>query len=229
MQKRMHSREFKLDVVRQIASGQKRAAQVCRDYGLAESLLSRWRKEYQERGEAAFLPQQPGKSLTQGDLEKKRAWDRNYYQRHKIKRQAANYERRARLNEYLQQIKAKARCVYCGENHPAALQFHHRDPSQKEFNVGEFVTRQLGGMEKLKKEIEKCDVVCANCHLKYHYNHNHRQSRIIVETIGDQFERAEQKLVPTFEEEIAHSVCNNYFPEGSDPVYLTDEFYGSLE
>src|SRR5205823_6122790 len=110
MQKRMHSREFKLDVVRQIASGQKRAAQVCRDYGLAESLLSRWRKEYQERGEAAFLPQQPGKSLTQGDLEKKRAWDRNYYQRHKIKRQAANYERRARLNEYLQQIKAKARC-----------------------------------------------------------------------------------------------------------------------
>ena len=40
MQKRIHSREFKLEVVRQIASGQKRPAQACREYGLAESVLS---------------------------------------------------------------------------------------------------------------------------------------------------------------------------------------------
>ena len=65
MQKRMHSREFKLDVVRQIASGQKRPAQACREYGLAESVLSRWRKEYQQRGESAFLPEQSGESNTQ--------------------------------------------------------------------------------------------------------------------------------------------------------------------
>jgi transposase len=58
MQKRVHSREFKLDIVRQISMGQKRPAQVCREYGLAESVLSRWRKEYQERGEVAFQPQQ---------------------------------------------------------------------------------------------------------------------------------------------------------------------------
>jgi transposase-like protein len=228
MQKRVHSREFKLDVVRQIARGQKHAFEVCREYGLHESLLSRWRREYRERGEAAFLPQQFG-GKTRESLERKRAWDRSYYQRHKIKRQVANYERRARLYEYLQQIKAKARCLYCGENHPAALQFHHRDPSQKEFNVGEFVTRQLGGIEKLKKEIEKCDVVCANCHLKYHHNHDHRQSRIIFEGILDQFERAEQELVSTLEEEIAQPISNNYFPDGIDPVYLTDEFYESLE
>lgn len=54
MKKRNHSREFKLEVVRQIATGQKRPAQACREYGLAESVLSRWRREYQERGEAAF-------------------------------------------------------------------------------------------------------------------------------------------------------------------------------
>jgi transposase len=64
MHKRMHSREFKRDVVRQIATGQKRPAQVCREYGLAESVLSRWRKEYQQRGESAFLPQQPEQSST---------------------------------------------------------------------------------------------------------------------------------------------------------------------
>jgi transposase len=65
MHKRMHSREFKLDVVRQIATGQKRPAQVCREYGLADSVLSRWRKEYQERGEAAFSPPQSTESTTQ--------------------------------------------------------------------------------------------------------------------------------------------------------------------
>jgi transposase len=65
MHKRMHTREFKLDVVRQIATGQKRPAQVCREYGLADSVLSRWRKEYQERGEAAFSPPRSTESTTQ--------------------------------------------------------------------------------------------------------------------------------------------------------------------
>lgn len=52
---RTHSRAFKLEVVRQIANGAKRPAQVCREHGLAESLLLRWRKEYEARGEGAFL------------------------------------------------------------------------------------------------------------------------------------------------------------------------------
>ncbi len=53
---RTHSREFKLMVVRQIATGEKRPAQVCREHNLTESLLLRWRREYTARGEAAFTP-----------------------------------------------------------------------------------------------------------------------------------------------------------------------------
>ena len=53
---RSHSREFKLAVVRQVVTGEKRPAQVCREHQLAESLLLRWRKEYDARGEAAFAP-----------------------------------------------------------------------------------------------------------------------------------------------------------------------------
>ena len=56
---RTHSREFKLEVVRQVTSGEKRPAQVCREHGLAESLLLRWRKEVEQRGEAAFTAGQP--------------------------------------------------------------------------------------------------------------------------------------------------------------------------
>ena len=65
MHKRAHSREFKLDIVRQVATGQKRPAQACREYDLAESVLSRWRKEYQEHGEAAFQPRQTEGVTTQ--------------------------------------------------------------------------------------------------------------------------------------------------------------------
>ncbi len=52
---RTHSREFKLKVVRHSASGAKMPAQVCREHGLAESLLLRWCKKYEVPGEAAFL------------------------------------------------------------------------------------------------------------------------------------------------------------------------------
>jgi putative transposase len=65
MQKRVHNREFKLDIVRQVTTGQKRPAQACREYDIAESVLSRWRKEYQERGESAFQPLQVGGVTTQ--------------------------------------------------------------------------------------------------------------------------------------------------------------------
>lgn len=56
---RTHSREFKLELMHQLASGAKRPAQVCREHGLANSVLSRWRQEYAARGEAAFAPSAP--------------------------------------------------------------------------------------------------------------------------------------------------------------------------
>ena len=55
---RTHSREFKLELMHQLASGAKRPAQVCREHGLANSVLARWRQEYAERGEAAFAPRE---------------------------------------------------------------------------------------------------------------------------------------------------------------------------
>lgn len=59
MRGRVHSREFKLQVVRAIASGEQRPAQVCREHRLATGMLDRWRAEYRERGEQAFTPRPP--------------------------------------------------------------------------------------------------------------------------------------------------------------------------
>lgn len=52
--RRNHTREFKLQCCRQVATGEKRPAQICREHDLSESVLLRWRKEYEARGEAAF-------------------------------------------------------------------------------------------------------------------------------------------------------------------------------
>jgi transposase len=54
MKRRVHSREFKVEVARQVVSGEKRPAQVCREHDLSNSVLDRWRKAYEQRGEAAF-------------------------------------------------------------------------------------------------------------------------------------------------------------------------------
>jgi len=69
---RVHSREFKLSVCRQIQSGEKRPAQVCREHSLDQSVLHRWRHEYRERGEPnAFLPKQPAEVSIAEALERR--------------------------------------------------------------------------------------------------------------------------------------------------------------
>ncbi|MGZ3715963.1 MAG: transposase [Ktedonobacterales bacterium] len=50
----IHSREFKLQVVREELTGAKRPSQLCREYGISASVLCKWRRAYAQRGEAAF-------------------------------------------------------------------------------------------------------------------------------------------------------------------------------
>jgi len=58
MKKRVFSREFKLEVVRQLVSGQKRLAQLCREHSLCDTLVRRWREQYERDGEHAWLGQE---------------------------------------------------------------------------------------------------------------------------------------------------------------------------
>ena len=59
-------------------------------------------------------------------------------------------------------------CVRCGySSNMAALVFHHRDPSTKVFGLTQ---RALSNMKeaRLAVEIEKCDLLCQNCHHELH-------------------------------------------------------------
>ena len=67
-----------------------------------------------------------------------------------------------------EEVLSKRSCTECGENHPATLDFHHRDPSTKVDEVSNMIG-ELINLEKVKLEIEKCDILCANCHRKRHW------------------------------------------------------------
>ncbi len=69
---------------------------------------------------------------------------------------------------WYQELKKTLKCQKCSENHPACLVFHHRDPSTKKYEVSVLVQR-ISKRETILTEIAKCDVLCANCHAKHHY------------------------------------------------------------
>jgi hypothetical protein len=87
--------------------------------------------------------------------------NKNYY---KDKQKKYRTELRLWMNSY----KDTLSCKECGEDHPACIEFHHRDPTKKEINVSE-VVNQLWSVGRILKEIEKCDILCSNCHRKLHY------------------------------------------------------------
>ena len=71
--------------------------------------------------------------------------------------------RRAWVNSY----KAAIGCTNCGYEDPAALDLHHVDGETKELTVSRLVSEGYG-TERVYREMQRCDVLCANCHRKHH-------------------------------------------------------------
>lgn len=58
------------------------------------------------------------------------------------------------------------KCIRCGYDKCLhALHFHHKDPETKEFA---FSTGLTSAWEKVKAELDKCELLCANCHAEHH-------------------------------------------------------------
>lgn len=62
-------------------------------------------------------------------------------------------------------LRERISCTFCGESDYVALDFHHLDPDQKEFNIA----RMRGySFRRMQAEVAKCVCLCANCHRKLH-------------------------------------------------------------
>ena len=75
-----------------------------------------------------------------------------------------NKEVLKRRKEWINDFK-KEGCLKCGEKRYHVLDFHHLNPSKKDFPI----SGASYSYKKLKQEIEKCAVLCSNCHRDFHY------------------------------------------------------------
>lgn len=95
-----------------------------------------------------------------------RAYGREHYRRNRsvylAKAQRRRQVERPRIRAWIDDYLRQHPCVDCGESRIAVLDFDHRDRSQKELTVAELAG--LMTWSRLRSEIEKCDVRCANCH-----------------------------------------------------------------
>jgi hypothetical protein len=97
-----------------------------------------------------------------------KSYTRNHYKENKSYYINKNRKWKEKVLSFLKEYKENICCEKCGENHPSTLDFHHLDTDEKEFEISRW-RQKASTIKKLKKEIEKCIVLCANCHRKLHW------------------------------------------------------------
>jgi len=92
-----------------------------------------------------------------------------------LKRRLPYFRRyRAKKRRILNEIKEKRGCRDCREKDPCCLQFHHRNPEKKYKTISRLYAGTWG-LDRLMAEIAKCDILCANCHLKFYRREDARR------------------------------------------------------
>jgi len=79
------------------------------------------------------------------------------------------------MHDRLLKVKVEAvqykggKCHDCGlVDHPFVYDFHHDDPSLKEFGIGAKMKKSCILTEEIKLELDKCVLLCVLCHRKRH-------------------------------------------------------------
>jgi hypothetical protein len=106
-------------------------------------------------------------ALPYKNKEDQNACQRRWYTRHREQHQVLVSANKEKRRAFFRELKSGMVCEHCGETHPSCLEFHHRDPASKLFEIAGAVAST--SMVKLRAEMQKCSILCANCHRKVHY------------------------------------------------------------
>lgn len=82
---------------------------------------------------------------------------------------AAQRRHRVKIRHYLLEYLLQKACVDCGEKDPIVLEFDHLDRKNKTRQISRFLSGHYS-WKKIKVEIEKCEIRCANCHRRKTYS-----------------------------------------------------------
>ena len=100
---------------------------------------------------------------------KNELYQTRYKERYKDRLKQNKKAHRELIRSIILNFKLQHKCCICGESEPCCLDFHHLHDKKFEIGYSMDVT-----VENLMEEIEKCIVLCANCHRKLHagkYDH----------------------------------------------------------
>ncbi len=109
------------------------------------------------------------------------AYQKQHYIDNKAKYSIDNGLRRVEANKaghsFLREV-AKNGCSLCFEKDYCCLEFDHIDPSKKKMNISKMLDYGYS-VAAIKLEVDKCRVLCANCHRKhtatqFNWYKNHR-------------------------------------------------------
>lgn len=93
-------------------------------------------------------------------------YQREWEAKNKEKRKEINRRAKTKLKAWFNAYKATLRCTRCTEDDPSCLDFHHVDDN-KEHGVAKLIS--VGGSKaRILAEVQKCIVLCSNCHRKEH-------------------------------------------------------------
>jgi hypothetical protein len=102
------------------------------------------------------------------DKQKQKEYQQQHYQKHKQTYRSHLQKRRKAGKAFLISLKKSKQCIVCGENDIECLDFHHL--GNKDLDLSQAV-RDGWSQERMLSEVQKCVVMCANCHLKLHPRH----------------------------------------------------------
>lgn len=108
------------------------------------------------------------------------------------------------------------KCMRCGYNkNLAALDFHHRDPNTKKFQI-DIRAFSNTNLDTLREELDKCDLLCANCHREEH------NPSLDINNISSKLEEC-NKTSFTNESGSICPVCGKRFPKSKGKIYCSKE------
>ena len=102
------------------------------------------------------------------DPEYRRKYRRKWYSKNKESEKGHVRRRKLEIKKWFAEYKKKLSCSECDENHPATIEFHHKEENQKEKGIAIMVNDGCS-IKKISEEMRKCEVLCSNCHRKLHY------------------------------------------------------------
>ena len=112
------------------------------------------------------MPTEKWKKENQDKVKKARL---KWYYKNKEREIKRIVERKNIIVKWFNEYKKVLKCEYCGENNPCCLDFHHKNEKEKDYNIS--VMSNMGySINRIKEEIDKCIVLCSNCHRKLHDN-----------------------------------------------------------